>query len=168
MRLALVPGVGPHIHKALLKRFCCPRSVLSASPAELQTVPGIGAKLSQHIATANHRIDVDGEIQLYRQNDITILTEADTDYPRLLRETPDPPAVLFVQGELLLRDPISVAVVGSRHGSRYGLEQASGWPPVLPGTTWSLAAWRGASTQRLIAGLWRPAVARSPCWPAAF
>jgi DNA processing protein len=45
-------------------------------------------------------------------------------FPRLLRELPDPPGLLFVRGELLPRDAVAIAIVGSRHATHYGLRQA--------------------------------------------
>jgi DNA processing protein len=47
----------------------------------------------------------------------------DPEYPSLLRESPDPPPVLFVRGRPLGAAPV-VAVVGSRRASRAGLEAA--------------------------------------------
>ena len=46
----------------------------------------------------------------------------DDDYPRLLRLIHDPPLVLSVWGSLTLEDALSVAVVGSRRATAYGLE----------------------------------------------
>ncbi|HEX8105396.1 MAG TPA: DNA-processing protein DprA, partial [Solirubrobacteraceae bacterium] len=46
-------------------------------------------------------------------------------YPDRLRELPDPPAVLHVAGDpAALEDPDSVAIVGARKASGYGLEVA--------------------------------------------
>jgi DNA processing protein len=42
------------------------------------------------------------------------------DYPKLLLETPDPPPLLFVHGELTRRDEMAVAIVGTRKCSPYG------------------------------------------------
>lgn len=47
----------------------------------------------------------------------------DGEYPALLRESPDPPPVLFVRGRALADAPV-VALVGSRRASRTGLEAA--------------------------------------------
>lgn len=41
-------------------------------------------------------------------------------YPKLLREIPDPPAVIFVRGKLDIADELNLAVVGSRKYSNYG------------------------------------------------
>lgn len=52
-------------------------------------------------------------------------TILDEDYPQLLRHIPDPPLVLYCQGDLL-RSPkkAAVAVVGARRATRHGLRIA--------------------------------------------
>ena len=123
LRLSLIPGVGPRTRRALLERFGSARAVLAAAPGELAAVPGVGPKLTAKIIAADD-IDVEGEIALCQAHGITILTEADEQYPRLLREIHDPPGVLFVRGELEAGDGLAVAIVGTRHATRYGLRQA--------------------------------------------
>jgi DNA processing protein len=124
LRLSLVFGVGPRIRKALLERFGTARAALAAAPSELQTVYGVGPKLTKNIAAADHQIDVEAEIALCRQHGIDILTEAHAAYPRALREIHDPPGVLFVRGTLKPNDALAVGIVGTRHGTPYGLRQA--------------------------------------------
>ena len=120
LRLAFVSGVGPRTRRALLERFGTPRAVLAA----LREVDGVGPTLSRRIADAAREIDVEGEIELCRQYAVTILTEAQPDYPRLLREIHDPPGVLFVRGQLKPQDNLAIAIVGTRHATQYGLQQA--------------------------------------------
>ena len=124
LRLAMVPGVGPRIRQVLLERFGSPRAVLAAAPSELHEVPGVGPKLTRNISTAGSEIDVEQEIALCREHGVEILIEADDRYPRMLREIPDPPGVLFVAGTLKPEDTLAIAIVGTRHGSQYGLRQA--------------------------------------------
>lgn len=124
LRLALVPGVGPLTRKKLLERFGSPEAVLSAAPSDLRSVERVGPKVCRGIATARADIDVDGELELCRENGIDILDEADGGYPASLREIPDPPGVLFVRGKLQASDAMAVGIVGSRHATHYGLAQA--------------------------------------------
>ncbi|MCH7729391.1 MAG: DNA-protecting protein DprA [Planctomycetes bacterium] len=124
LRLSLVPGIGPRIYQDLLAQFGSAEAVLTAAPSQLRRVPGVGGKLSAAIAAADHEIDVDEEISLCQQHDIDVLTPADETYPRLLREIHDPPSVLFARGDLLPRDNLAIAIVGTRHASHYGIKQA--------------------------------------------
>ena len=124
LRLSLVAGVGPRIRRELLERFGSPEAVLDAEPSKLQGVPGVGPKIARNITAAGDEVDVDGVIALCRQSGVRILTGSDGEYPRMLREIPDPPAVLFVRGGFQPQDALAIAVVGTRHATQYGLRQA--------------------------------------------
>lgn len=124
LRLSLVPGVGPRIRKSLLERFGTARAALAAAASELREVQGVGPKLAHKIVEADHEIDVEAQIALCREHGIDILTEAHAGYPRSLREIHDPPGVLFVRGAIKPSDALSVGIVGTRHGTQYGLRQA--------------------------------------------
>jgi DNA processing protein len=123
LRLALVPGVGPRLRKALLDRFGSPAGIWAASRAELQAVDGIGPKIAAAILAAQS-IDAERELQLARENGLDLVTDADAEYPRLLREIHDPPGVLFRRGRPNPQDELAIAIVGTRHATRYGLAQA--------------------------------------------
>ena len=124
VRLALVSGVGPRTWQTLIERFGTPRAVLDAPPSMLREVSGIGPKLSQAIAAARESVDAEEEIAHCAANGVEILTRASPAYPAPLATIPDPPAVLFVQGTIAPSDSLAVAIVGSRHGTHYGVSQA--------------------------------------------
>ncbi|MBN1394039.1 MAG: DNA-processing protein DprA [Pirellulales bacterium] len=124
LRLSMVSGVGPRIRKALLERFGTARAVLDANDEALRQVPGVGPKIARNIVNADHEVDARKEIELCRKRGIDILAETDSRYPRSLKEIHDPPGALFVRGELRADDALAVAVVGTRHGTQYGLRTA--------------------------------------------
>ncbi|MGD9720444.1 MAG: DNA-processing protein DprA [Pirellulales bacterium] len=124
VRLALVPGIGPRLRKALLEEFGSAGAVFAAAPADLRRVPGIGAELTRRIAVAKDEIDVQAELSRCAAHNVTILTEGDAAYPRALREIYDPPGILFVRGEIRPQDAVGVAIVGARHATHYGIAQA--------------------------------------------
>ncbi len=120
----MTAGVGPRIRQDLLDCFGSADAVFQASTRELRQVPGVGTKLSNAIARADTEVDVDTELALCRDNGISILADTDESYPRMLKEIADPPGVLFMFGELLPQDAMSIAIVGTRHATHYGLQQA--------------------------------------------
>lgn len=124
LRLALIPGVGPLTRRRLLERFGDPESVLKAAPCDLQSVSGVGPKLCRAIADAYKLVDAEEEIENCRREKVEILFESQPNYPRSLHELPDPPGVLFVRGNIKPSDTLAVAIVGSRHATHYGLQQA--------------------------------------------
>jgi DNA processing protein len=124
VRLALVSGVGPRHRQDLLTHFGSAAAVLAASTSELQFVSGIGPKIAARISAARDEIDAEAELDLAAEHDIDVVTEADDDYPRLLRQIHDPPGVLFRHGKPAPQDELAIAIVGTRHATRYGLAQA--------------------------------------------
>ncbi len=124
LRLTLVPGVGPRTRMVLLELFGSSEAVLAASYDELISVQNIGPKLAKAISAATQETNVEATLACCRQHGVSILRDSDDGFPRLLRELPDPPGLLFVRGELLPRDAVAIAIVGSRHATHYGLHQA--------------------------------------------
>jgi DNA processing protein len=61
----------------------------------------------------------------------TLILHGDRDYPPLLATIADPPAALWVRGELAENDRIAIALVGSRKCTAYGREQAARFAALL-------------------------------------
>src|SRR5438093_7688032 len=55
---------------------------------------------------------------------MTTIEISDVRYPVLLRNIPDPPPVLYIDGEVEPADVQAVAIVGSRHATLYGIRIA--------------------------------------------
>jgi len=68
--------------------------------------------------------EVDKALQWAAVQGNTVLTLADTRYPKLLLQIPDPPALLYVTGNAALLDAPALAVVGSRNATPQGLSNA--------------------------------------------
>lgn len=124
LRLCMIAGVGPRTRQSLLQQFGTAEGVFAANLDALQQVAGVGPKLAARIAKAPAEIAVEREVELARQLGCRLLFESDPGYPALLAELADPPGILYLQGELTEADKYCVAVVGSRHGTRYGIAQA--------------------------------------------
>jgi len=124
VRLACVPGIGSRLRRLLLDRFGTPERVFAASPAELASVGRIGPKLATAIPSLADSTIADDVIALCRKRAVDILLEGSDAYPSLLSRIDDPPGLLFVRGELLPQDSLSVAIVGARHATAYGLKIA--------------------------------------------
>lgn len=125
LMLSMIPGVGPLLRKELLDRFGSAERVLEAAPSELREVPRLGPKLSRAITTAQETIDVQSEIQRCQEHGISLVAQWQSDFPAPLTEIPDPPAVLYMRGNRLPQDDLAVAIVGTRHATPYGRQQAS-------------------------------------------
>jgi DNA processing protein len=122
--LNMIEGVGPVRVRQLLEHFGEAPAILAASQHELMRVRGIGADTAESIAHWEKSIDLSGELKRITDFGCHILIQSDEDYPELLKQIYDPPIVLYVKGTLNAKDKNSVALVGSRMTTPYGLEVA--------------------------------------------
>ncbi|MBX9972393.1 DNA-processing protein DprA [Cytobacillus firmus] len=68
-----------------------------------------------------HSDQIQEQIRQYSPNGIRIITMFDEEYPRLLKETYQPPWVIYARGDIgLLNSGTRLAVVGSRQATEYG------------------------------------------------
>ncbi|MFN0196640.1 MAG: DNA-processing protein DprA [Planctomycetaceae bacterium] len=124
LQLSLAPGVGPKTMHTLLNHFSSARNVLKASSAELQAIPHIGPKVSAGIKQADLRVAAEQTLARCQSGGITLVPFGSPAYPPMLAEIYDPPILLYCQGELLAQDQLSLAIVGSRNCTSYGIRQA--------------------------------------------
>ena len=109
--------------KKLLNYFGKPENILKAPCEKLMAVSGIGKEIARKVTSLKEK-DIDEELDLAKKYNLKIITLDDTEYPGNLKHIPDPPIVLYVKGELKDEDRLSVAIVGSRRASFYGLSCA--------------------------------------------
>lgn len=124
LRLAMLPGVGPRTMSRLLEAFGDATSVFGASSDQLGVVEGVGKQLAQKIRNADDYVDVDKVASWCAANAVQFIFRGAANYPRPLNDLYDAPAVLFAKGSVVASDRLSVAIVGTRHGTAYGTRQA--------------------------------------------
>ncbi|RZM83036.1 DNA-protecting protein DprA [Leptolyngbya iicbica LK] len=115
-----IPGLGPILQKRLAQHFGSLTVAWETTPDELLAVEGIGLKLAW--AIAEHRPQI--ALESLRPPTDHFITPADAAYPELLYEIPDPPPILYYQGDLALlaacQHRPGVGIVGTRSPSDYG------------------------------------------------
>ncbi|MBL7132234.1 MAG: DNA-protecting protein DprA, partial [Candidatus Omnitrophica bacterium] len=99
--LNMVPSLGSISISRLLNSFNKPNNIFEASRERLIGIEGITARKIKEIKKAQQSIKLDRELKLARENNISIITILDRDYPESLKNIYDPPAVLYVMGQLL-------------------------------------------------------------------
>ena len=122
--LNLVEGVGPVRVRQLLEFFGEAPAILAASKQQLLHVRGIGDDTASAIHDWEKSIDLAAELKRIADYGCRVITQADAEYPAMLREIYDPPVILYIKGSLTDRDKNSVAMVGSRQTTHYGIETA--------------------------------------------
>jgi DNA processing protein len=123
LALKLVPGLGTRTSAKLLERFRSPQAVFRASRTELETA-GVSGAVAQSIASGCTFEDAAAQHEKLLETGAVLITIGDERYPPRLREIYDPPIVLFARGQVELLNALSLAVVGTRRATPYGLAVA--------------------------------------------
>lgn len=118
--LNMTPDIGPLAVSRLLQRFGSPTAVFHATRSELE-----GLKLKpisvDSILRREFQDRAEAELERVKQLGGDVLILDDGSYPESLRETDDPPPVLYVKGDWqACFDGPCVGVIGSRQCSTYG------------------------------------------------
>lgn len=120
--LRFVFGIGNVIYKNLIRHFGSPERIFQAAPEELAAVEGINARAIESIKNFKPLPDIDRELERIARADINIITFTSPEYPENLKNIYDPPPFLYVKGAIRKQDAHSMAVVGSRSASEYGMK----------------------------------------------
>ncbi len=106
-----------------------PAEAYAVAAGRAPAAPIIGHGVPPHVRAAwrasAERRDPAAWAERCRLLGVRAVTAADTDFPSVLRHDPDPPAVLFVRGDLDALDHRRVGVVGTRNATTAGRELAT-------------------------------------------
>ncbi len=115
--------LSPRAAGALIERFGGPEAVFQASEEELKSVEQLTdkgrAKVLEPWPAAIER-----DMRLIDEAGVTLIPISSPDYPAKLKEIYDPPILLYIRGRLVEEDKLSIAIVGSRRATVYGLSVA--------------------------------------------
>jgi len=120
LALHLISGIGSVYFKRLIDRFGSPEAVFQATTRELLEVEGLGEKVANEIRKGPSEQAVRRELSLLKEVGGKVITLKDDTYPPRLRDIYDPPALLYLKGELKKEDELAVSIVGSRKTTPYG------------------------------------------------
>lgn len=124
LTLTFLPGIGCTLTNRLLTEFGDPACILNARQGQLEKVDGVGRKLARQLSDQSvldkARAAALRELQQLSQHNISILALDDPRYPDILKNTPDPPILLYCKGEITHLNRPGVALVGSRSATSYG------------------------------------------------
>ena len=123
--LSLVPGVGPGRIQTLLRHLGSGRAAFRAPAHVLSALPGIGPATAGAIRRFDQFEAVRRQFVRARRCGAQLLAVGHGHYPALLREIYDPPAFLWMRGDLTEADGRAVAVVGTRRPTDYGRRVAA-------------------------------------------
>jgi len=117
--------LGVSDYERLVAAFGSHDALVAASPRDLRRAGGLGSRLASEIARLRRSEEPDEELRQTAERGVAVLAFNHPAYPAPLRRTPDPPLVLYVEGQLEETDAVALAIVGSRHPTHYGTTQAA-------------------------------------------
>lgn len=119
LRLIRTPSIGPVSYRQLLARF-------GSAAAALDALPDLARRGGGRVPAPPSIATVERERQLVERLGARLLFLGDRDYPALLAEIDNAPAVLTVRGDLSLLHRTPVALVGARNASAAACRFARG------------------------------------------
>ncbi len=123
--LNLVPHLGYGQFQTLIESFGSASNILELPENEFLRAPGISQRLAKDISEIKIKNAAEKEIIDAEKIGVRILTYKDKDYPEALKNLSDFPPVIYVLGSLLKKDFFSVAIVGTRKPTPYGIAAAA-------------------------------------------
>jgi len=122
--LSMVSALGARRIRLLYNCFGSAEAAFTAAQADLAHA-GLPARAVEALLAERQKIDPDKQWTSLQRDGFGVTTLADRDYPPLLRQIYDPPALLFYRGNLSVLQAPCVAVVGSRKATAYGRTAAT-------------------------------------------
>lgn len=122
LALNRIDRIGPRTIMKLLRRWPNLQEMFESTVHEL-VIAGMPSALAYSIKSFDLNL-IDADLRWAQEKNHHLLTWADENYPLLLKEIDDPPAVLYARGDMSAVAQIPVAMVGTRKPSISGQETA--------------------------------------------
>ena len=120
IHLNLIQGVGLKTVQVLRDVFGSAEPALQAMPDELRKIDGLSPAICDLLIRKPVLYPIERELELIDEYGCQVLTLYDAAYPSRLKEIDTPPLVLYIRGELIPDDSLSISLVGSRDAKDYG------------------------------------------------
>lgn len=152
--LNAIPGLSNKNIVKLIAHFGSAQTVLDATAGALEESGCVTPLIAKRIKSFAGDDFLNREFKVLNQDNISIITYQDDEYPEQLKSIADAPVVLYVKGMLPAHLEASLAIVGSRMASIYGHKVAESFAmqfvqyglPIISGLAKGIdaAAHRGA------------------------
>ena len=116
-----IPGIGPARMRMLLAACGSLQAAWNARTIDLRAA-GLDERTAASAQKAFGAVDPAREWERITEAGITVHTCDDEAYPERLRSIAAAPAILYIRGEMVPDDGLSVAIVGTRRATAYGRE----------------------------------------------
>ncbi len=119
-----ISGIGAVSLKKIYQHFGSLQTAWTASAIAFADIDGLGSKAANAIQKERLKFVPEQLLAQHLQQNPQFWTPADSAYPRLLLETPSPPALLYYLGRVELAEnqgsTPTIGIVGTRNPTEYG------------------------------------------------
>lgn len=129
LMLALTPNIGPVSFLKLINHFGNASKALHAQEGSLKSLLTKNAIYS--LINKEAEASVDQALQWAENEDCSLMTLYDDDYPIALAHGQSPPPILFLRGKREILSSSMFAIVGSRHATPQALQTAKSFAKSL-------------------------------------
>ncbi|MEM6645035.1 MAG: DNA-processing protein DprA [Bacteroidota bacterium] len=140
LALSQVKGLGTHRVRALLAVFGSAKAVLFAKQEQLASAAHVGPQSAAAIAAFDAWDDVEAQLAAAERIDATMVTCWDDTYPESLQRIYDPPLLFWYLGNTEAVQQPSIAIVGTRRATDYGVRVAEEFAEALAGHGYTIVS----------------------------
>lgn len=101
-----------------------PKVIYNLDKKRLLKIDGIGQTIANNILDIDIRKNIEKDIYYMEKNNVDIIPINVECYPQNLKEIYDPPVSLYIKGNKDILNNKSIAVIGCRDASEYGIKAA--------------------------------------------
>lgn len=120
IHLNMIQGIGLKTIQVLRDVFGSAERALQATTDELNKIDPLPPATRDLLRRKPVQYPIERELELIQEYGCQVLTLYDAAYPVSLKEIDTPPIVLYIRGELIPEDSLSLSLVGSRDAKDYG------------------------------------------------
>lgn len=122
--LSMIPNLGIKRKQKLLKIYKNPKRIFEANKKALEKIEGIGEKIANNIINSKIERIIEYQIRQMIKEKVDIISINDTNYPQQLKNIYDPPISIYIKGNIENLKENSIAIIGCRDVSDYGMRAA--------------------------------------------
>ena len=121
---SLIKGLGSRKKQELLNIYKTPEKIYNLMKEELINIKGIGKNTVNNIMNTNIKTEINRHIDYMIKNNINLVTIYEKEYPKSLKQIYDFPICLYIKGNKEILNNKSIAIIGCREASDYGIKAA--------------------------------------------
>ncbi|MBO9879374.1 DNA-processing protein DprA [Xanthomonas sp. D-99] len=137
LQLSMLPGVGP---VTLRKAVALGAADNFSVDAVARALPPVSKVLSDEKSWSRALELADQQLDALENHDARLLSGFDPEYPALLQQSRDDPALLYVKGKLAEPQQRSVAIIGTREPTGHGEIIAKRFTEFFSSNGWSIVS----------------------------